>query len=385
MSSPAYILIAYCVFLPAGVLALERRFSIVRTIGAVLICCALGIAVANQPFVVVDAELQEQIDKATNLVNMITIPLAIPLLLFQSDMTELKSQGRAAISGFFISAASVFIGVTAMRYAFGDLLGAEGGKAAGMVMSVYIGGTPNLVAVQTAVEASKETFGVVFAATTFISTFYLFFVLGPAKLLLGRFYPAHPMADSDTSEIDLEATTEPTPLTEKLKNGSISILAAGVCVGISVVVAGQLVDGEFRSLAIILGLTTLAIIGSFWKTLREHPTHEPIGAYLILAFCISAGIKMDIVKLVSSGTTFLAFTTCSVLLFLVIHYALNRLVGNDIDTTITMSMATMFGPPFIPPVAKALRNNAVLVPGMTLGFLGYALGTYLGIFAGSWL
>ncbi len=148
-------------------------------------------------------------------------------------------------------------------------------------------------------------------------------------------------------------------------------------VGISFAIMGKIVP-----LIVVLGITTLAIGASFFKRLREIPTHEPLGTYLILAFCVAAGTNMNVAELVSTGTVVLTFTTYAVCVFLPIHYLLNRLMRIDLDTTITMSVATMFGPPFVPPVVQALGNRAVLLPGMTMGFLGYAVGTYMGIAVG---
>ena len=48
------------------------------------------------------------------------------------------------------------------------------------------------------------------------------------------------------------------------------------------------------------------------------------------------------------------------------------------------STATIFGPPFIGPVARALRNRELMVSGLTTGIMGYAVGTYLGL-AVAWL
>jgi uncharacterized membrane protein len=36
-------------------------------------------------------------------------------------------------------------------------------------------------------------------------------------------------------------------------------------------------------------------------------------------------------------------------------------------------------PPFVPVVAAAMRNKEVVVPGMIIGVIGYAIGNYLGV------
>jgi uncharacterized membrane protein len=66
------------------------------------------------------------------------------------------------------------------------------------------------------------------------------------------------------------------------------------------------------------------------------------------------------------------------------HFALAALFRIDADTALITSTATIFGPPFIGPVARALRNRELMVSGLTTGIMGYAVGTYLGL-AVAWL
>jgi uncharacterized membrane protein len=45
--------------------------------------------------------------------------------------------------------------------------------------------------------------------------------------------------------------------------------------------------------------------------------------------------------------------------------------------------ALTYSPPFVPTVAGALKNKDVIISGLTIGILGYAFGTYLGILVGT--
>jgi uncharacterized membrane protein len=50
----------------------------------------------------------------------------------------------------------------------------------------------------------------------------------------------------------------------------------------------------------------------------------------------------------------------------------------DADTMMVTSTALICSPPFVPVIAGAIRNREVIVPGLTVGILGYAIGNYLG-------
>jgi uncharacterized membrane protein len=51
----------------------------------------------------------------------------------------------------------------------------------------------------------------------------------------------------------------------------------------------------------------------------------------------------------------------------------------DTDTVLITSTAAVFGPAFVPTVAAALKNRAIIVSGLTTGVVGYAIGNYAGI------
>jgi uncharacterized membrane protein len=45
----------------------------------------------------------------------------------------------------------------------------------------------------------------------------------------------------------------------------------------------------------------------------------------------------------------------------------------------------MIWSPFVPAVAGALKNKQVIISGLTVGVLGFAIGNYLGILLAWWL
>jgi uncharacterized membrane protein len=65
-----------------------------------------------------------------------------------------------------------------------------------------------------------------------------------------------------------------------------------------------------------------------------------------------------------------------------IHVGLARIFKVDTDTTIIAITALTYSPPFVPAVALALKNRDVIIGGLTIGILGFAFGSYLGIFIG---
>jgi len=43
------------------------------------------------------------------------------------------------------------------------------------------------------------------------------------------------------------------------------------------------------------------------------------------------------------------------------------------------SVAMVFSPPFVPMMAGVLKNRHIILSGLTVGIIGYAIGNYLGV------
>lgn len=74
------------------------------------------------------------------------IPLAIPMMLFNSDFRKFPVGG--ALSSLLAGTVAVVIMVIAGYLIFKEQLGPEGYKIGGMLTGVYTGGTPNLAALK---------------------------------------------------------------------------------------------------------------------------------------------------------------------------------------------------------------------------------------------
>ncbi|MBS4059644.1 MAG: DUF819 family protein, partial [Bacteroidetes bacterium] len=63
---------------------------------------------------------------------------------------------------------------------------------------------------------------------------------------------------------------------------------------------------------------------------------------------------------------------------LFMHVLLSKIFKIDADTVMITSTAMICSPPFVPVVAGAIKNKEVILPGITIGIIGYAIGNYLG-------
>lgn len=73
---------------------------------------------------------------------------------------------------------------------------------------------------------------------------------------------------------------------------------------------------------------------------------------------------------------YIAFTIFGSLVLQILFAKIFKIDG---DTVLVSSIALINSPPFVPMVAAILKNRDVVIVGLAIGLLGYAIGNYLGI------
>lgn len=367
----ATVLVQSLLFLliPAAVLWLCGRVELLGRLGPIIICYGVGLLMANLPGIPVDTAL-------SNIFVQVTVPLAIVLLLFPTDFVHWLRHAGPAITSFGCCIVAVVVSSVAASWLFSGYT-AESAKVAGMMIGLYTGGTPNLSAIGLALEIENETFILLSSADVVLGGLYLFFLLSVAQRVLGWFLPSfkHPDPSNTPSE------RQEAPAVISLQNYrmllmplALSVFILGMSVGIS-----YLVSQGITEIAVILSVTTLGIGASFIKPVRSMEGSYPLGEYLLMIFCIAIGSLADVQQLLSASIAFILFVAFVMVSSIAIHFLLAIIFRIDTDTFLITSTAGLYGPAFVPVIAKALKNEEIVVSGLTTGLIGYAVANYLGL------
>lgn len=359
----------FCLLTPAVALWLTRRFTWLEKVGPVVLTYGAGIALANLPGVHLDPGLGTDLAGAGVL-------LAIPLLLFSTEVRKWLSLARGLLVAFGSACVASVVAASAVALVFRAQVD-EWWKIAGMLVGVYVGGSANMSAVGFALGTRTETFAVLNTADLLCGGAYFFFLISLAPRLLGRFLK--PFAPRGTPQAQA-----PDPLAQRPWNAArlrqlagalgLAVAIVAVSVGLSFLATRRLDVG-----VVMLAATTLGIAASLVERVRALDTAFPAGDYALLVFCAAMGSLADASQFSGASALLLGFVVLVVLFASSLHFALCWLFGVDLDSAIISSTAAIFGPPFIGPVAAALKNRELVGPGLTLGLAGLALGTYLGL------
>lgn len=389
-----YLLIAGYFIFPIIIILLFNKHKWAQKIGTVILAYAIGIIIAllNTAFgFLPDAESADAatLNSIQSSLMSVCVPLAIPLMLFNSDFKlwtkSLKKTIVAMVGGIFAVCLAVVAGYLIFK-GQGYGTGNEFEKVAVMITGIYTGGTLNFTALSNIVHADPNTYNITLAFEEIVTLPLIIFIMAGGYKIFRKLMPA-----KDETTLDLANEQEIADSTFENYHGMLklktfgkmmmglllSVLMLGIGVGLSLLIVGKI-----NELVVILTITTLAIIASFSKKVRDIPKTFELGMFFILIFSVVVASKFDVTKIDSSSLTIMWFIMFVMLASLAVYILICRCfkVSGDLFTVSYISL--LCSPPFVPPVVEAMGNRKVLISGIAIGLVGYAIGNYLGsIFA----
>jgi len=372
------LLVLFYLFFPIAIIWASERNSVLQKVGAVGVAYIVGVILGNINLLPADVE------PIQNTLTTVTVPLALPLLLFSSDMLAWLKLAKKTILSLVLGLVAVSIAVTVGYLLVNGLLD-DAWQVAGMLVGVYTGGTPNLAAIGTGLNVHPDTYILTNASDIILSSILFLFLLFLAKPLLRRFLPPFippEVPDDDTldpilAEHEFESFAgilAPKHRLPLLKAFGASVLIFAIGGGISFIVP----ENASTAVAILI-ITTLGIGASFIPAINRIEKSFQLGLYLIIVFSLVIASMAKFDQFANANPAIFWYVAIAVYGSLALHVLLSAIFRIDVDTTIITATALVFSPPFVPVIAGALKNKTIIISGLTAGIIGYAVGNYLGI------
>jgi uncharacterized membrane protein len=349
------------------------KSSLMKKAGGVVIAYLIGLILGNIGL------LPDTAGKLQELLVTITIPLALPLLLFSlqvSRWTRLAGRtGASMLLALFALTMMVALG----HYLWHPHL-ADSWQVAGLV-GVYTGGTPNLASIKTALSVDETTYLITHTYDIVLCAIYLVILITFGKVMLRRFLPrfVHPaegqhVVEEIMSTDDYHGFFRKKSIVPLMAALGVAVLIFGIGGGLS-----ELVHEKYAMLTAILSITTLGIIASLIPRINKIPRTFELGMYFILVFSLVVASMADISRFTIESRYLFYYVTLAVFGTLILHIIFSKIFRIDADTTMITSVAMVFSPPFVPMMAGALKNRHIILSGLSVGIIGYAIGNYLGV------
>ena len=369
------LLCLFYVLSPFGILYLCHKYTFVNKIGAVLMAYVVGVLLSFTG--VLQGEGVEQIQE---IIMSLCIPLGIPLLLFSSDFKKSLLLARNTL----LSLLAAIVGVVIIVVAGYVLFGSEGVddfyKISGLLIGVYTGGTPNLAALKMVLDVDAETYLTVHTYDMLFSTLHLFFLMTLGQKVFSWVLPT--FKRNGANDVEITDIQNDELFWGLLKKESRIPLVKALGVAILIVAVGgglmMLASVNAQMAVFILSITTLGILASFSPKIKSIPKTFDLGMYFILIFSVVVASKLNLAQFVQIDVSIFYYVLFVVFGSLFLHVVLSVFFKIDADTVIITSTAFICSPPFVPVVAATLKNKEIIIPGITVGVIGYAIGNYLG-------
>jgi uncharacterized membrane protein len=378
---------AFCLLFPALTLLAKERIPFFSKWSPLIVCYAVGILIGNSGLLP---------PKATGILDGLStgaVAVSIPLLLFSVDLSSWRRLAGRTLLALGLAFVSVLVVSALAHLGFAGLV-PDSWKVAGLLVGVYTGGTPNMAAIKTALSVDMNTYLAVHTSDMILSAVYFLFVLTIAQRVFGRFMPAYEAPSEsgrdgaageeigDGAAAREQAVAE-IPFSSLFRKGARLPLLGALGLDLAIVAASlglsMLVPGEWQTLVVVLAITSLALVSSLSAKVRSIRGTFAAGEYVLYVFCLAVGAMGDVSKLVGTAPQYFAYVAVVLFGSFALHAILCALFRVDVDTMLVVSTATINSAPFVGLACVALKNKRLLVPGITAGIVGYALGNYLGI------
>ena len=354
------------IFLPWLLTRITFFLGTEKWLSPVVLCYVVGIVLCN--FV------PWQLDNQVSLIfSQATIILAIPLLLYSTDLLGWFKLAKSTILSFLLVIVSVVIGAFIVSPLFFKDL-SNSWLLSGMLVGVFIGGTPNMNAIGIAMGADENVFVTLNATELICGGIYLIFLTSVAHRFYGLFLPEF-SGKKDWHDASEQPQVVGFRWRHIFMSIGLTIILAVIAIGLTKLLTGGLEAAG----VIILSISTLSVAASFSPRVRNWEGPFELGEYLLLMFCMAIGMMANLSELFSGGGILLMFTGCNWLVALSLHLLLCKLFNIDRDTMMITQTAGFYGPPFIGQVAAVMKNRAIVFSGIMTGLVGLAIANFIGI------
>jgi len=330
-----------------------------------------------------------------NVVNRNLVPLAVPLLLFDSDLRRVLSDTGTLLIAFFIGAISTIVGTLASfpLIPLSSLGNNEGWKIASALAARHIGGAVNFVAVAETLDVSGSSITAAIAADNVVVALYFAFLFSISKS--GMEEDEEKKLPSSTAEeykedapLDAEDLSSPEPQTSDitLSTLSTSLTVSSLLVFFGGLITKLLLPPGTSSLPLIsmLTVTSATIFPSFFQKLRS--TGTAIGILFMQMFFAVSGLGGSIGLVLRKAPSLFLFSTMQIGVHFVTLMGIGKFIFKLPSKELYLaSNANVGGPTTAAAMAQAKDWTRLILPALLIGILGYATATPIALALGSFL
>ena len=350
-----------------------QRFKPLKLIGPALLIIITGIILVNLNIVTGSCELY-------GVIQTYCIPLSTSLYLLNVDFKKIVKMSKQPL----MSIGSAVFSVCLVTIVFGSIFAGQidgGWQVAGMFVGSYTGGSSNLTAIATGLNASGSTIAAANAADYVVGmpTMVLMFA-APALMKnskkFQKFWPysfTQEELEGDGSHQELMGTEE-----WSIKDIAILMAISTTVVAVSTKLS-TFMSADFASAGRILLISTLSILVAQIPAVRRVKGAMNLGLFFGMMFLAVVGISVNIKGFLGSAFTITLFCFCVIAGSLILHLAVTRLLKIRYEYVLLGIVGAIADGTTSALVASGAKWKSLISIGMLMGIIGAVCGNYVGI------
>ncbi|CAN5701712.1 DUF819 family protein [soil metagenome] len=364
----------------AGSEWLVRRGAM-RYVGSALLVILLGAVVANLGIIPAGSTPEAPVPIYDAIFTYVA-PVSIFWLLLAVNLRDVLKAGLPLVGLFLLGAAATTAGAVLGMWAIrGDQsIGPHYQGIAGMFAGTYIGGSVNFnaVALHYGIVRDGPLYSGAIVVDNIITTAWFVVTLAVPRVAL--------WLRPRRTDAGVEAATAPiVDLAAERASLDPRSLALVLALGVGAMWLSELTSALLRGAGVnlpsILVITTVALALAQVRVVSRLGGSRVLGMCGVYLFLTVIGAFCDVQALGRLGTlglALLAFAGITVVVHGAILFGVALPFGMDLDAAAVASQANIGGSTSALALAKALGREDLLVPGILMGSLGTAIGTFLG-------
>ncbi|CAG7913766.1 hypothetical protein SSCS72_01562 [Mammaliicoccus sciuri] len=384
-----WLLWAILVGIAAISIFLEQRYQFAAKLTGAIIALVGAMILSNLNIIPIESPVYDQVWEYV-------IPLAIPLLLFRSNIFKIWKESRRLLFIFLISSVGTVVGVGAGFLLLHQFI-PELDKIGAMMTGSYIGGGVNFAALSTKFQTPGELVSATVVADNSVMAFYFIVLITlPNMTFIKKYFKRLYKSNDDANSNQAEAYWKRNEIS--LKDIAYSISIAFVLVAISFKIS-ELVNeyipknnhfmeilvsiiGDQFLLLTTLTLVTVAMFSKFFENLNAS---DELGTFLIYIFFVVIGVPASIPIIIKTAPLLFIFVAVILIFNLSITLCFGKLFKFNIEEMLLASNANAGGPTTAAALAISKGWQGLVGPILIIGTLGYVIGNYVGTLIGYFL
>ena len=352
-----------------------------RYVGAAFIVIIVGAVLANVRLIPASAAAAPLYDGVFSIIA----PLAIFFLLLDVRLADVRRAGLPMLMLFGLGAAATMAGSIAGYHFVGGSSGAvpNAPAVAGMFTGTYIGGAVNLnaIALQYGVNKDGTLFAALNAADNIITAVWMIATLALPRLLQ-RWFPRS--GGACAAAVGAGSREE----ANERSGAGLFDVALLLALGCATLAVSHLIARYVPAIPFVLILTTVALLLAQLSIVQRLRGAELLGQLTVLLFLAVVGAHCDIAALVGKGSVaalLLAWVTITVGIHALLLFMIGGVLRQDWAMISVASNANIGGAATAGVLATSIGRGDLRLPGVLVGAVGNAVGTYAGVLIVEWL